>query len=466
MSMKTIFAAGLVGVALAAGGLTPASAEVLRVMSGQASSALNVPMNRAVVVESDVPFAELSIANPGIADISTLSDRSIYVLGKAPGRTTLTLLSPEGKLIANVDVHVTPDIAEFKERLQQILPGEHIEVRTANDGIVLSGTVSSTAKMDRALDLANRYAPDRVSNLMVVGGTQQVMLKVRFAEMQRSVSKNLSSSLAINSNSSTLGGAVETGTWLEGTNALGTLPVQTRDNANSGALLGFSAGAFEFGILLEALESKGMVRTLAEPNLTALSGQEAKFLAGGEYPIPVAGGDGGVKIEYKPFGVELNFTPVVVDGDIINLTINAAVSAIDTTITLETNGFTLNAFKRRETSTTVEMRDGESFAIAGLLQDDFRDLNGQVPWLGDVPILGALFRSAEYQRSQSELVIIVTPHLVTPVNGEALALPTDRVRIPTERELFLFGEVAGAPKGAAGEVARQDFSSSYGYVME
>ena len=466
MSMKTIFAAGLVGVALAAGGLTPASAEVLRVMSGQASSALNVPMNRAVVVESDVPFAELSIANPGIADISTLSDRSIYVLGKAPGRTTLTLLSPEGKLIANVDVHVTPDIAEFKERLQQILPGEHIEVRTANDGIVLSGTVSSTAKMDRALDLANRYAPDRVSNLMVVGGTQQVMLKVRFAEMQRSVSKNLSSSLAINSNSSTVGGGVETGTWLEGTNALGVSPVQTRSNANSGALLGFSAGAFEFGILLEALESKGMVRTLAEPNLTALSGQEAKFLAGGEYPIPVAGGDGGVKIEYKPFGVELNFTPVVVDGDIINLTINAAVSAIDTTITLETNGFTLNAFKRRETSTTVEMRDGESFAIAGLLQDDFRDLNGQVPWLGDVPILGALFRSAEYQRSQSELVIIVTPHLVTPVNGEALALPTDRVRIPTERELFLFGEVAGAPKGAAGEVARQDFSSSYGYVME
>jgi pilus assembly protein CpaC len=301
---------------------------------------------------------------------------------------------------------------------------------------------------------------------MVVGGTQQVMLKVRFAEMQRSVSKNLSSSLAINSNSSTVGGAVETGTWLEGSNALGTLPVQTRDGVNSGALLGFSAGAFEFGILLEALESKGMVRTLAEPNLTALSGQEAKFLAGGEYPIPVAGGDGGVKIEYKPFGVELNFTPVVVDGDIINLTINAAVSAIDTTITLETNGFTLNAFKRRETSTTVEMRDGESFAIAGLLQDDFRDLNGQVPWLGDVPILGALFRSAEYQRAQSELVIIVTPHLVTPVNGEALALPTDRVRIPTERELFLFGEVAGAPKGAAGEVARQDFSSSYGYVME
>ncbi|MDQ2064890.1 type II and III secretion system protein family protein [Xinfangfangia sp. CPCC 101601] len=466
MYMKRFLAAGVLGAALASTAMTPVAAEVLRVATGQASSALNVPMNRAVVVESDVPFAELSIANPGIADISTLSDRSIYVLGKAPGRTTLTLLSADGKLISNVDVHVTPDIAEFKERLQQILPGEKIEVRTANDGIVLSGTVSSTAKLDRALDLAHRYAPDRVSNLMVVGGTQQVMLKVRFAEMQRSVSKNLSSSLAINSNSSTVGGAVETGTWLQGSNALGTSPVTTRGSANSAMLLGFSAGAFEFGVLLEALESKGMVRTLAEPNLTALSGQEAKFLAGGEYPIPVASGDDSIAIEYKPFGVELNFTPVVVDSDIINLTINAAVSSIDSTITLESSGFSINAFKRRETSTTVEMRDGESFAIAGLLQDDFRDLNGQVPWLGDIPIIGALFRSAEYQRAQTELVIIVTPHLVTPVQGQALALPTDRVRIPTERELFLFGDVSKTPKGAAGEVARQDFSSSYGYVME
>ena len=464
MSMKTVITAGLFGAAIAVSGLAPASAEVLKVQTGQASSALNVPMNRAVVVESDVPFAELSIANPGIADISTLSDKSIYVLGKAPGRTTLTLLSADGKLISNVDVHVTPDIAEFKERLQQILPGEKIEVRTANDGIVLSGTVSSTMKLDRALDLANRYAPDRVSNLMMVGGTQQVMLKVRFAEMQRSVSKSLNGSFgAQRTGSSHFGGAVAGN--IDGINNV--LAGSTVTTTAKGALgLGFNVGAIEFGVLLEALESKGMVRTLAEPNLTALSGQEAKFLAGGEYPIPVPDQDGAITIEYKPFGVELNFTPVVVDGDVINLTINAAVSSIDTAVTFEADGFSVSGFKRRETSTTVEMRDGESFAIAGLLQDDFRNANGQVPWLGDVPILGALFRSADYQRSQTELVIIVTPHLVTPVNGEALALPTDRIRIPTERELFLFGDVAKPQKGAAGEVARQDFSSSYGYVME
>ena len=472
--MRSLLAATTLAAAFWLPLAAPVAAQTLRVMQGAPASALNVPMNRAVVVESETPFAELSIANPGIADISTLSDTSIYVLGKAPGRTTLTLLAPDGSLIANVDVQVTPDVAEFKERLQQILPGENIEVRTANDGIVLSGTVSSLAKLDRALDLANRYAPERVSNLMSVGGTQQVMLKVRFAEMQRNVSKNLSASLAVQTTSGDVGGVIGTGNFT-GVDADGNSNVRNVfDNGNfplnansEGALgLGFTAGSLEFAVLLEALESKGVVRTLAEPNLTALSGQEAKFLAGGEYPIPIADQDG-ITIEYKPFGVEMNFTPVVVDGDIINLTINAAVSSIDNTITLESAGFTINAFRRRETSTTVEMRDGESFAIAGLLQDDFRNLNGQVPWLGDIPVLGALFRSAEYQRAQTELVIIVTPHLVTPTRGEVLALPTDRVRLPTEKELFLFGKVQGRfDDTPAGEVARQDFGSPYGYVME
>jgi pilus assembly protein CpaC len=461
MQMRQLMAAGAMGLALATAMTGTASAEVLRVVKGTAAQALEVPMNRAVVLESETPFAELSIANPGIADISTLSDRSIYVLGKTPGRTTLTLFNAEGELITNVEVQVTTDIAEFKERLNQILPGERIEVRTANDGIVLSGTASSTQRLARALDLAERYAPGRVSNLMSVGGTQQVMLKVRFAEMQRNVSKNLSASLAIGGTND----AVETGTWLQGSNALGS-PIEVRDGTVGAGLLGFTTGSLQIGILLEALESKGVVRTLAEPNLTALSGQEAKFLAGGEYPVPISD-DGTITVDYKPFGVEMRFTPTVVDGDLINLQIEAAVSSIDGTVTQEADGIQLAAFKRRETSTTVEMRDGESFAIAGLLQDDFRDVNGQVPWLGDIPVLGALFRSAEYERGQSELVIIVTPHLVSPTRGEALALPTDRVRLPTEAELFLFGEVGkAASTGAAGEVARQDFTGSYGYVME
>ncbi|MBR9764983.1 MAG: type II and III secretion system protein family protein [Rhodobacteraceae bacterium] len=475
MTIDRFIKAALLGAAaLAFQPPASAVADTLRVVNQSASSQLNVSMNRAVVVESDVPFAELSIANPAIADISSLSDRSIYVLGKSPGTTTLTLLDAAGQLITNVDVIVSADVTEFKARLKQILPGEPVEVRTANDGIVLSGVLSSAQKVQRAMDLAERYAPGRVSNLMSVGGTQQVMLKVRFAEMQRSVTKSLSASLGLSGSAFGGGLGLEGGTTRganttgQGTILSGSLPAS---NTNTGALLlGFDVGSVEVGMLLEALESKGVVRTLAEPNLTALSGQEAKFLAGGEYPVPVAQDNSSVSVEFKPFGVELGFIPRVVDGDVINLELSASVSAIDSSNGFELDGFRIDAFSRREASTTVEMRDGESFAIAGLLQDDFTDTSSQLPWLGDVPILGALFRSAEYQRSQSELVIIITAHLVSPTRGEALALPTDRIKPPSEKDLFLFGNVAKEQgsrlAGGAGEVARQDFSGSYGYVME
>lgn len=473
MYTSSFLKAALLGAVLAISPVAHAAfADNVRVIRTSTQSALNVPMNRAVVVESDVAFAELSIANPSIADISSLSERTIYVLGKTPGTTTLTILDANGQLITNVDVRVAPDLSEFKERLRQILPDEKIEVRTANDGIVLSGTVSSTPKLQRALDLAERYAPERVSNLMSVGGVQQVMLKVRFAEMQRSVSKSLQASLA--TGGSVLDGdlGLELGTGNAGPSAAVDSVAQKLGpsaGAQNAVLFGFNAGGLEVGILLEALESKGVVRTLAEPNLTSLSGQEAKFLAGGEYPVPVAQDEGAITVEFKPFGVELNFIPRVLDDDLINLELEAAVSSIDAANGIDVGAIRIDGFRRRETSTTVELRDGESFAIAGLLQDDFRDVNDQVPWLGDIPVLGALFRSAEYQREQSELVIIITPHLVTPTRGEALALPTDRVRPPTEKDLFLFGRVADDTKrlgGAAGEVAKQDFNGSYGYVMD
>jgi len=471
MTIDKWMKAALLGLAITASPMAPiAMAEELRIVKSGTATTLDVPMNRAVVVESDVPFSELSIANPGIADISSLSDRTIYVLGKSPGITTLTLLDGTGRLITNVEVKVAADVTEFKERPRQILPGEKIEVRTANDGIVLSGVVSSSQRLQRALDLAERYAPERVSNLMSVGGVQQVMLKVRFAEMQRAVSKSLSVSWGFNGGTSVgvNGGTGGLNNQPSLSNALaGNIPI---NNDNAGAVLfGFNAGSVQVGLLLEALEQKGVVRTLAEPNLSALSGQEATFLAGGEVPIPVPQDDGVVTIEYKPFGIELRFIPRVVDGDVINLEMNASVSAIDPTNSVTINGDPALAFTRRETSTTVEMRDGESFAIAGLIEDEFLDSTSELPWLGDVPVLGALFRSADYQRSQTELVIIITAHLVTPTRGEALTLPTDRVKPPSEKDLFLFGKVAetDSPQTqAASEVAKQDFSGSYGYVMD
>ena len=453
MRILSLAAVALVAVLIGTGSAPIAHAETFRVVNGGAASTLRVSMNRAVVVETDNPFAELSIANPGIADISTLSDRSIYVLGKTPGRTTLTILGVDGNLVANIEVQVTPDIAEFRERLRQILPNEKIEVRTANDGIVLSGIVSSAARLDAALELAQRYAPERVSNLMSVGGTQQVMLKVRFAEMQRGIGKSLGSSISISG----------------GSNA----SAQTGSFANPGAVnsregtLAFRVGGGRLtaNVLLEALETQGLSRTLAEPNLTALSGQEASFLAGGEYPVPVLD-DGSVRIEYRPFGVELSFTPRVLDDNVINLRLDASVSSIDTATSVSLPTGEVAAFRRRSTQTTVELRDGESFAIAGLLEDDFRASSRSVPWLSELPVLGALFRSAQYQRDQTELVIVITAHLVSPTRGEALMLPTDRIRPPSERDLFLSGRLAAPGSGAVGEIARQDFGGSYGYVLD
>lgn len=468
MKIKSWFNATLLGLALViSSASTAVQAETLRVVKNGTAETLDVPMNRAIVVESETPFAELSIANAGIADISSLSDRTIYVLGKAPGLTTLTLFDGAGNLLANVRVRVSPDVSEFKERLRQILPGEPIEVRTANDGIVLSGTISSSAKLARALELAERYAPERVSNLMSVGGVQQVMLKVRFAEMNRSVAKSLTASLGF-------GGGDATGGF-NTLNSAGALANALADRipfqqTNTGAILfGFGAGSTQVRLLLEALETKGLARTLAEPNLSALSGQEAEFLAGGQVPIPVPADDGNIAIEYRNFGVQVLFTPRVVDGDLINLELGTSVSTIDPNSNFSIAGNNVPTFISRQTKTTVELRDGESFAIAGLIQDNFADLNSQIPWVGDIPVLGSLFRSAEYQRQQSELVIIVTAHLVSPTRGEALALPTDRVKPPSEFDLFLNGRTARTTRvgsGAASEVAKQDFGSSYGYILE
>ncbi|QHQ37232.1 type II and III secretion system protein family protein [Algicella marina] len=458
MTWTRLIKAGLIGCVLAAPMGTPASAQsVLKVLRGATSSNITVSVNRAVVMEADRPFGELSVANPSIADIATLGERTIYVLGKTPGRTTLTILGEDGSLVTNVDVQVAPDLAEFKERLRDILPSEDIEVRTANDGIVLSGRISGARKLSRAIELAERYAPGRVTNLMVVGGTQQVMLKVRFAEMSRSVAKELNStivgSISDDTNVGVIGGGRDVG-------VVDDAPPFIIGGDTFGAI-GATAtiGDLALNALVEALENKGVVRTLAEPNLVAISGETASFLAGGEVGIPIRTEDS-TSVQFKEFGVRLNFQPFVIDDDLIKLILETEVSSIDTT-DLAVGAVTLDV---RRAQTSVEMRDGQSFAIAGLLRDDFTDSVGQVPWLGDIPILGALFRSTSFRREQSELVVIITPHLVTPTDGTALALPTDRLRIPNELELFVNGRTSGSQ--AVQDIAQQDFQGSYGYVME
>ena len=459
-----IMAAAMVGGEAAA----QAQSNVLRVARGVTSSDVSVFINRAIVLESAQRFAEVSVANPAIADVAALSDQTIYILGKSPGATTLTLLGEAGRLITNVDIQVTPDLSEFKERLRQVLPEESIEVRSANGGIILSGVVSGARKIDTAVNLASLYAPEQVTNLMSVGGTQQVMLKIRFAEMQRSTSKALGFNIGAAFSGGIGGGNQilargETSQFLVGDNGPG---LAFQDTSGSFGVVGaaFVLGDGILDVILNALERRGVVRSLAEPNLVALSGDTAQFLAGGEVPIPVQSEDGGISVEFKPFGVGMAFTPTVVDEDLINLEIETEVSAIDTAVQVQAAGIALSGFSTRRARTTVELRDGQSLAIAGLLQDDFTNGADQIPWLGEIPVLGTLFRSSSFQRRQTELVIIITPTLVTPVDGEQLSLPTDRMRIPNEEELFLLGKLEGA--ASEREVAGQDLDGSYGYILE
>ncbi|MGM0586754.1 MAG: pilus assembly protein N-terminal domain-containing protein, partial [Pseudomonadota bacterium] len=377
----------------------PSGAPVIRILEGAPSPDISVSVNRAVVLEAASAFAEVSVANPGIADVAALSNRSVYILGKQAGRTTLTLLGPGGQLMTNISVRVGPDLAEFKQRLQDILPDERIQVRSAADGIVLSGTVSSSQKLGRAVELAERYAPGRVSNMMTVGGSQQVLLRVRFAEVQRNASKALGFNWTFGVGTGNWGFEGNTGGYLAGGS-----PGEPTDNGLSGSFpagdstegvlrLGYSAGGVIANLAIDALEAKGVARTLAEPNLVALSGDNASFLAGGEFPVPVFGESGEIAVEYKPFGVSLSFTPTVVNKDVINLEMEAESSSIDNSRTFTNAGLDFTGFSTRRTSTTIELRDGQSFAIAGLLQDEFIDNANQLPWISDVPVLGTLFRS-------------------------------------------------------------------------
>lgn len=458
---------------------------VLRVAKGLASNNVHVFIDRAVVIESTVRFLEVSVANPKIADVSPLSDRSIYIFGRSRGVTSLTLLGEGGRLITSVVIKVEPDHTELKTRLKQLLPKEKIQVRTAAGQVILSGTVSGKVNLDRALTLARAYAGSGVTNMMTVGGTQQVMLKVKIAEMSRSAGKDLGVSLGLGGGNSVLSAA-----GVSGRNVRGTTRDEAATESNAGLVPSTftnfvpGAGAFagSFGAIftiansflldvqIDALEGKGFSKTLAEPNLITLSGKTATFLAGGEVPVPVRGTEGEISVEFKQVGVSLSFTPKVLDNELINIAVKTQVSEPDSALGSTASGLDVTGFRTRSANTVVELKDGQAFAIAGLLQEAFSDSVDQVPWLGDVPILGALFRSANYSRRNTELVIIVSVHLVTPVNNESdLALPTDRIRIPNESNLFLLGQThEGSGDGSVPGLGLTGtgFDGDYGYVVE
>ena len=411
---------------------------------------LEVPINKSQVIRVDRPYAKALLGNPDIADILPLTDSSLYVLGKKMGTTSLTLYDRQSRLIAVIDIAVGPDVTSLKRQLSELMPNDKVGARIANDSVILEGIVSSGPAADRAVQVAETYAPGKVINLLSIGSSQQVMLEVRFSEIKRSALKDLGFGFFVNGNGNNgFGGAFGDGSSLS--------PGPT------GAVLGRSAISDAFGVLtrrfgifglnfdaaLNALERKGAITTLAEPTLVALSGETASFLAGGEFPIPVAqGGTGGdatgggssaISVQFKPFGVSLAFTPTVLADGVINMEVAPEVSSIDPTASIVVGGLRIPGLQTRRARTTIELRDGESFAMAGLIRRDFQDTVRQFPLLGSIPIIGALFRSTNFQREETELVIIVTPRLVRPVRAAAMKLPTDRVTAPDEADLFLLG---------------------------
>ncbi|QPI73587.1 type II and III secretion system protein family protein [Sphingobium sp. Cam5-1] len=441
------------GAALVAGAATPAPAQIASLTASNVDHAgqLDVPLNKSQVLTVDRAFSKALVGNQEVADILPLTNRSLYVLGKKVGTTSLTLYDSRNMLIAVVDVAVGPDVVTLKRQLAELIPGEQIGARISNDAVVLTGTVSSASAVDRAVQIARTYAggDEKVVNMLSVGASQQVMLEVRFSEVNRQAAKQigLNHSFTGNRTAGSIGNLAGDSIIPTNNDRIPTIKLDGLSDAFGVGTWAYKIGSLNLFSALDALERKGLVKTLAEPTLVALSGETASFLAGGEFPIPVVqnggggGGSGnnGITVEFKPFGVSLGFTPTVLSDGIINLVVEPEVSSIDPSASVTINGLVVPGLLTRRAKTVVELRDGQSFAIAGLLRNDFQDTVRQLPILGSIPIIGSLFRSTGFQKQQTELVMIVTPRLVKPMRAEDVSLPTDRVGNPNELDLFLMG---------------------------
>jgi pilus assembly protein CpaC len=434
------------------------------------SGAIGVPVGGSQILHFDRPVGRVYLGNSETADVIALTDRSIYLLGKRAGTSSLTIMErgQRSTPMARYTVQVGVDALGLRRTLHEVMPNEEIEVRLAGDGLVLSGAVSSSAAAERAASIAQRFAAERVVNSMTIRAAEQVMLEVRVSEVQRSAltSFGISSAGAIWQNGFTstldptdlLSGIVSPGAFatLQGVGVTGDYTLKG---------------------VLDALEQRGVVTTLAQPTLVALSGETANFFAGGEFPIPVAVTDSGdtgqrVTIEFKQFGVSVAFTPTVI-GDTINLSVAPEVSALDRNNSVRLFGTEIPALTTRRTQTTVELRDGQSFAIAGLIRRDFTDGLSGLPGASRMPILGALFRSTRFERQETELVIIVTARRAQPTTLDRLSLPTDAFNAPSEFQLFWMGNVEGASQTRrVGSQAQADnatlgrFDQNVGYVIQ
>lgn len=445
---------------------------------GVSEKPIELETSKGALLRLQRPAATVFVANPAIADVQVKTPRLIYVTAKLPGETTLYAVDGQERVLLSRKLTVSHNLTRLRKALGDLIPDSEIKVRSVDGAIVLSGSVRTASDSEDARRIVARQVTEEANlvNKLSVTAPNQVNLRVRVAEVSRSVVKDF----GINwTNLSRSGGflfGLATGSpFLAGATAFdqnlsSRSGAISRPNTNSIASGSFVNNSFDVNGLIDAMDTEGLVTVLAEPNLTALSGETATFLAGGEFPIVVPDEGTRVTVEFKEFGVSLAFTPTLIGGKRISLKVRPEVSQLSSAGAVVLQGFSIPSLTTRRAETTVELGSGQSFAIAGLMKNNINSNVEKFPGLGDIPILGSLFRSHRFQRSETELVIIVTPYIVRPVSQRKLASPTDGLTAPTDADRLLHGRThrpalgrpANAPhgRGAAG------LSGPVGFVLD
>jgi pilus assembly protein CpaC len=425
-------------------GTLPAKAQEIVTPSG-AAIALNV--GKGALLRLDRDADTVFVADPEIADVKIKSARLIYIFGKMPGETSLYAVDGQQHVIINKPVVVKRDVARIQAAIDRLVPDGTVEVTAVDDSLVLSGRVDTAGEAEEARRMARPFVGDdkQLINHISVDAPNQVNLRVRIAEVQHNVVKQLGINWDVLGKVGNFALGLAAGSPVIDLTTGKTLIRNTGigGTTNSG-IAEFNTPNVSINSVIDALDQNGLVNILAQPNLTAMSGETASFLAGGEFPIPVPqGGTGGtaptITVQYKQFGVALSFTPVVLAGGRISLRVRPEVSQITTNGQVQINGFSIPALTTRRAETTIELGSGQTFAIGGLLQNNISDTVNAVPGLNEIPVLGALFRSTQFQRNETELVILVTPYLVRPVSDQRLATPRDGYTPPNDADMVFRG---------------------------
>jgi pilus assembly protein CpaC len=454
----------LLAIALAAAIALPLTADdtqaqqLLQISGARRTVMITIAVGKTEDVRVDVPFSDITVGDPEVADVSPLTDHTLSILGKRIGTTRVTIYAEGKRQVGVFDVEVSYDVSRLAHEINRV-SGHSIKVSSVNGRIMLSGMAPDAATLDKAVMIARQFAPD-IINTVELSQPQQVMLEVRFVEASRQAGRELGFQWNVFGSRSTANiGSRQSSSALPIPAPETNSSISVRETA-AGVLSGVSPFGFVLGrmisngtkidVLINALEQRGLARSLAEPNLTALSGDTASFLAGGEYPIPVAGQFNQVTVEYKRYGVGLAFTPTVLKNGMINMRIEPEVSQFDPNNSVSLgNGLSVPALIVRRASTTVELRDGQSFVIGGLLQNTTTANQQAVPWVTSVPILGQLFSSRSYIKNETDLAIIVTPRLVRPARpGDPIHTPLDNTVPANDPDFFLLGMGERSKAGA------------------